>query len=58
MLNSIVKFVIIIFLSFILITRLAFSEIVKKIEILGNERIPIQTINMLSDVKINDDKRL
>ena len=34
---------------------MSFSEIVKKIEIVGNERIPIETINMLSDVKINDD---
>ena len=40
---------------FTLTTRPAFSEIVKKIEIYGNERIPIETINMLSEVKINDD---
>ena len=40
---------------FTLTTRPAFSEIVKKIEIYGNERIPIETINMLSGVKINDD---
>ena len=55
MFNNIVKLASVIFLLFLLTTRLAFSEIVKKIEIDGNERIPIETINMLSDVKINDD---
>ena len=54
MFNNIVKFASVIFLLFLLTTRLAFSEIVKKIEIDGNERIPIETINMLSNVKIND----
>ena len=32
----------------------AVSEIVDKIEILGNERIPNETIIMFSDVKIGD----
>ena len=54
MLNNIVKIGSIIFLLFMLSTKPVFSEIVKKIEIFGNERIPIETINMLSDVKIND----
>ena len=30
------------------------AEIIKKIEIIGNERIPTETINMLSDIKLND----
>ena len=55
MFNNIVKFISTIFLLFLLTTRLAFSEIVKKIEIDGNERIPVETINMLSGVKVNDD---
>ena len=55
MFNNIVKFTSAIFLLFLLTTRLAFSEIVKKIEIDGNERIPVETINMLSGVKVNDD---
>ena len=54
MFNNIVKFISIIFLLFLLTTRLGLSEIVKKIEIDGNERIPIETINMLSGIKIND----
>ncbi len=54
MLNNIVKIASIVFLLFMLSTKLVFSEIVKKIQISGNERIPIETINMLSGVKIND----
>ncbi len=54
MLNNIVKFTIKFFLLYLLTIGISFSEIVKKIEIFGNERIPIETINMLSDVKIND----
>ena len=55
MLKNIVKFTTIIFLLIIFNTRIVNSEIVKKIEIIGNERIPIETINMLSDIQINDD---
>jgi len=55
MFNNIVKFTSMIFLLFLFTTRLAFCEIVKKIEIDGNERIPVETINMLSGVKVNDD---
>ena len=33
----------------------AFSEIIKKIEITGNERIPDATIEMFSSVSINDE---
>ena len=53
--KNMVRFTSIIFLLFLFTTRFAFSEIIKKIEIYGNERIPVETINMLSDVKINDD---
>ena len=56
MFNNIVKLASVIFLLFLLTTRLAFSEIVKKIEIDGNERIPIETINMLSDIMQNNAK--
>ena len=43
--------------SFFLINILmqtTLAEIIKKIEIIGNERIPTETINMLSDIKLND----
>ena len=35
-------------------SQTAQSEIIKKIEINGNERIPNETILMFSDVEIND----
>ena len=45
--------------SIILVISLSFmsvkSEIVKNIEILGNERVSNETILMFSDVSINDD---
>ncbi len=37
------------------ICNIAFSEKIEKIVIIGNERIPDQTIIMFSDVEINDD---
>ena len=55
MLNNIIKVIYKIFLLLFFTTGIAFSEIVKSIEIFGNERIPIETIKMLSDVEINDD---
>ena len=33
----------------------AFSEVVKKIEITGNDRISTETIKMFSDINIGDD---
>ena len=55
MFKKIAKHTAVIFLFLFFTIRLASSEIVKKIEVVGNERIPFETINMLSDVKINDD---
>ncbi len=55
MFKNIAKHTVVIFLFLFFTIRFATSEIVKKIEVVGNERIPIETINMLSDVKINDD---
>ena len=49
--NLLISLIILIFFS---ITH-SYSEIVKNIEILGNERIPDETIKMFSGVQINDD---
>ena len=49
--NLLITLTIIIFLS---ITQ-SYAEIIKNIEILGNERIPDETIKMFSGVQINDD---
>ena len=43
----------IIFLTFVFIVNTSFAEVIKKIEIIGNERIPDATIKALSSVKIN-----
>ena len=42
-------------LLFLLIINNAYSEIIKKIEISGNDRIPDETIKMLTNIKVNDD---
>ena len=55
MLKNFVRFISTIFILLLLTTKITVSEIVKKIEIYGNERIPSETINMLSDIKLNDD---
>ncbi len=47
-------FLLIIFFNLIVIKQV-FSEPLKKIEILGNERIPNETIEMFTSVSINDD---
>ena len=43
----------IIFLTFVFIVNTSFAEVIKKIEIIGNERIPDATIKALSSIKIN-----
>ena len=48
--NKISIFFFLFFLNFSILN----AEIIKKIEILGNERIPETTIKMLSDININD----
>ena len=47
------NFIGIVIISF-LVSNLANGEIIKKIEISGNERIPNETILMLSTVKVGD----
>ena len=54
MIKSLIKFISAIFIISFLMTKSVLSEIVKKIEVIGNERIPFETITMLSDIKIND----
>ena len=43
----------VIFLTFVFIVNTSFAEVIKKIEITGNERIPDATIKALSSIKIN-----
>ncbi len=43
----------IIFLTFVFLVNTSFAEVIKKIEIIGNERIPDATIKALSSIKIN-----
>ena len=43
-----------IILVLVLLTNNALGEIVKKIDILGNDRIPDETIMMFSDINLNE----
>ena len=52
LMNKIKTFLIVI--SFFFFGKLASADIIKKIEILGNERISDQTILMFSNVQLND----
>ena len=45
----------IIFLTFIFLVNTSFAEVIKKIVITGNERIPDATIKALSSIKINQE---
>ncbi len=54
MLKNYIKILLTLFLFFISITS-SFAEVVKKIEINGNERISNETILLFSQVNINDD---
>ena len=54
MLKNLVKFIYAIFILFFFTINTVFSEIVKKIEISGNDRIPSETINMLSGINLNE----
>ena len=40
---------------FLFFTSTSFSEIIKKIDITGNERITSETINVFTSISINDD---
>ncbi len=52
--KGLMKLILIIFAFTIFIYSHSFSEIVKKIEIIGNERISDKTIKIFSDVSVND----
>ena len=54
MLKRVLKIFISIFIISFLVSNLANGEIIKKIEISGNDRIPNETILMLSTVKVGD----
>ena len=55
MLKLIYKVSIIVILNFLNIFSFSYAEIIQKIEIVGNERIPGETIKMFSNVSIGDD---
>ena len=42
-------------ISFLFVSSLALAEVVKKIEVIGNNRISSETIKSFSPIKINDD---
>ena len=52
--NSIYKYLILILLTLCVLTNVLKAEIVKKFDVLGNERISGKTIIQFSGVKIND----
>mgnify|MGYP001333206941 CR=1 FL=1 len=55
MFNNIYKLISSIFIFLLLSSTLSVGEIIKKIKITGNERIPSETIIMFSNVSVNDD---
>ena len=54
MFMRVLNFSLLVTLFVILSTKFSFSEIVRKIEIIGNERIPNETVTMFSGIKIQD----
>ena len=54
MYKGLMKLILIIFAFTIFIFNHSFSEIVKKIEIIGNERISDKTIKIFTEVSLND----
>ena len=55
MTNQIFKKIIILTIFGIFFNSSAFSEIIKKIEIIGNDRIPTETIKIFSKINVDDD---
>ena len=55
MTNQIFKKIIILTIFGIFFNSYAFSEIIKKIEIIGNDRIPTETIKIFSKINVDDD---
>ena len=55
MTNQIFKKIIILTIFGIFFNISAFSEIIKKIEIIGNDRIPTETIKIFSKINVDDD---
>ena len=49
------KFNFILFLIYLFLSSISNAEIIKKIEIIGNDRIPDETIKMFSNINIGDD---
>ena len=58
MFYNILKLILSSFIFSLLLTNQTIGEVVKKIEIIGNERIPAETVTMFSSVSINDDLSL
>jgi len=55
MLYNIYKIILSFFIFSLLLINQAMSEVITKIEITGNERIPAETVIMFSSVSLNDD---
>ena len=53
--KKVINLLSLIFIFFFIFLNSSHSQIVKKIEVIGNERIPLQTIVMFSDINLNDD---
>ena len=53
--NLMKKFNFILFLIYLCLSSISNAEIIKKIEIIGNDRIPDETIKMFSNINIGDD---
>ena len=49
-----INFSLLVTIFIIISTKFSISEIVKKIEIIGNERIPNETVTMFSGIQIQD----
>ena len=58
MFYNICKLILSSFIFSLLLANQTIGEVVKKIEIIGNERIPAETVTMFSSVSINDDLSL
>ena len=53
--STILKKILLVLFFFLILINYSFSEIIKKIEISGNNRISSETIKVFADVKIDDD---
>ena len=53
--KKVINLLSLIFIFFFVFLNSSHSQIVKKIEVIGNERIPLQTMVMFSDINLNEE---